>query len=61
MRRHYSFKFYEIVIKSTIFFFFKNNFKEYEKCPLKPYIKYFENFVEGITKEIREKNRGKSI
>ncbi|RHZ78188.1 hypothetical protein Glove_166g248 [Diversispora epigaea] len=30
---------------------------EYEKCSLKSYMKYFENFVEGIMKEIREKNR----
>ncbi|CAG8555021.1 4992_t:CDS:10 [Paraglomus occultum] len=34
---------------------------DYEKTSLKPYIKYFENFVQGIFREVRNKKRAASI
>ncbi|RIB18157.1 DNA primase small subunit-like protein [Gigaspora rosea] len=33
---------------------------DYEKTSLKPYIKYFDNFVKGTSKEAREKNRSQA-
>ncbi|CAG8447370.1 5394_t:CDS:10 [Acaulospora morrowiae] len=34
---------------------------DYDVTSLKPYIKYFENFVESIVSEVREKNRAKEV